>query len=208
MRACRSSRASSTPSYCSTSAPGIEPLPHAALVQTRTLLFEALEEQVLFDVLARSLKYSELLVSRIVLQMLDVPHSLNSLAFVHFVHVSACEHTGLQYIHYKGALHLRLSPQPVLMSYSGRRAGVRVKLMPPPSLVAVPSAPCCRHDNRAHFACHWSGPLTRSKRRTASRTTSADSWHCKWCCANASWDFWSVGAIVAVLYAANISHGF
>ena len=50
---------------------GTEPHSHAPLVQTRALLFEALDGQTLVDVLARRLKYSELLVSRIVLQMLE-----------------------------------------------------------------------------------------------------------------------------------------
>lgn len=45
--------------------------PQAPLVQTRALLFETLDGQTLVDVLSRRLKYSELLVSRIVLQMLE-----------------------------------------------------------------------------------------------------------------------------------------
>lgn len=112
-------------------------------------------------------------------------------------------------MHHKGALHLRLSPQRVLVSYSGSRAGLRVKLVPPPLLVAVPSAPRGRRDNRDSLRV----PLQRSTHETADADDEHEDWR-RFAApevlrerepfATLRSDVWSIGAIVAVLYAISL----
>ena len=97
----------------------------------------------------------------------------------------------------------------MLVSYSGSRDGVRVKLVPPPALVAVPSAPRGRRDNRDSLRV----PLEGASHEIEEADGEQDDWR-RFAApevllerepfATLRSDVWSVGAIVAVLYAGNL----